>query len=101
MGIWGNNKNKLMLMCQVKSYMSDVTRVLSRMLQGIINNKPAGQLNKKCSLCVTNVFQNLKDVLTGMIPEKQEEVKQFRKDFGKTKVGEVTVDMVSLLVPFL
>lgn len=29
-----------------------------------------------------------------MIPGKQEEVKQFRKDFGKTKVGEVTVDMM-------
>lgn len=40
-------------------------------------------------------LQNLRDVLASQIPEKQEEVKQFRKDFGKTKVGEVTVDMVS------
>jgi len=33
--------------------------------------------------------------LANQIPEKQEEVKAFRKDHGKTKVGEVTVDMVS------
>lgn len=29
------------------------------------------------------------------IPQEQERVKQFRKDFGNVKVGEVTVDMVS------
>jgi hypothetical protein len=34
-------------------------------------------------------------VLANQIPEKQEEVKQFRKDYGSTKVGDVTVDMVS------
>ena len=28
------------------------------------------------------------------IPEKQEEVKAFRKQHGNTKVGEITVDMV-------
>lgn len=30
-----------------------------------------------------------------MIPEKQNEVKEFRKKHGGDKVGEVTVDMVS------
>ncbi|KAH9524597.1 hypothetical protein Btru_027287 [Bulinus truncatus] len=37
---------------------------------------------------------NLKDVLTKIIPEKQKEVSEFRKEFGTTKVGEVTVDMM-------
>ena len=40
-------------------------------------------------------LQNLKEVLTVKIPEKQQEVIAFRKEHGKTKVGEVTVDMVS------
>uniref|UniRef100_A0A8W8N0F2 Citrate synthase, mitochondrial n=1 Tax=Magallana gigas TaxID=29159 RepID=A0A8W8N0F2_MAGGI len=37
---------------------------------------------------------NLKEVLTVKIPEKQQEVIAFRKEHGKTKVGEVTVDMM-------
>lgn len=41
------------------------------------------------------LLQNLKEVLTVKIPEKQQEVIAFRKEHGKTKVGEVTVDMVS------
>ena len=40
------------------------------------------------------MFQNLKDVLANMVPEKQAEVKKFRQEHGKTKVGEVNVDMV-------
>lgn len=40
-------------------------------------------------------LQNLKDVLEKIVPEKQKEVSEFRKQFGATKVGEVTVDMVS------
>lgn len=34
-------------------------------------------------------------MLAEKIPQEQERVKQFRKDFGNVKVGEVTVDMVS------
>lgn len=37
---------------------------------------------------------NLKEVLAAIIPEKQQEVAEFRKKHGKTKVGEVTVDMM-------
>ena len=37
---------------------------------------------------------DLKSVLAEKIPEKQEEVKAFRKQHGNTKVGEITVDMV-------
>ncbi|CAG5135497.1 unnamed protein product, partial [Candidula unifasciata] len=36
---------------------------------------------------------NLKEVLEKIIPEKQKEVIEFRKQHGNTKVGEVTVDM--------
>lgn len=44
------------------------------------------------------LFQNLnlKDVLAALIPEKQKEVAAFRKEYGKSKVGEVTVDMVRI-----
>lgn len=38
---------------------------------------------------------NLKDVLAQKIPAEIENVKAFRKEHGSTKVGEVTVDMVS------
>lgn len=39
--------------------------------------------------------KSLKDVLAEKIPKEQEIVKAFRKSHGSTKVGEVTVDMVS------
>ena len=38
---------------------------------------------------------DLKKVLSEKIPAAQEEVKAFRKQHGNTKVGEITVDMVS------
>lgn len=38
---------------------------------------------------------DLKAVLSKKIPKEQERVKNFRKQHGATKVGEVTVDMVS------
>lgn len=37
---------------------------------------------------------DLKEVLARQIPAKQEEIKNFRKEFGGTKVGDVTVDMM-------
>lgn len=39
--------------------------------------------------------KSLKEVLVEKIPQEQETVKAFRKQHGSTKVGEVTVDMVS------
>lgn len=42
--------------------------------------------------------KTLKEVLAEKIPEEQENVKAFRKSHGATKVGEVTVDMVSVLM---
>lgn len=41
---------------------------------------------------------NLKSILQEKIPKEQEKIKEFRKRHGSTKVGEVTVDMVSKLV---
>lgn len=41
--------------------------------------------------------QNLKDVLASIIPEKQKEIAEFRKQYGSSKVGEVTVDMVRIM----
>lgn len=38
---------------------------------------------------------DLKAILAEKIPKEQERVKAFRKQHGATKVGEVTVDMVS------
>ena len=37
---------------------------------------------------------DLKEVLSVKIPEKQAEIKQFRSEMGNSKVGEVTVDMM-------
>jgi len=39
----------------------------------------------------------LKGLLADKIPKEQERIKNFRKQHGATKVGEVTVDMVSKL----
>lgn len=41
---------------------------------------------------------DLRAVLAEKIPKEQERVKNFRKAHGATKVGEVTVDMVSCVV---
>ena len=41
---------------------------------------------------------DLKKVLSEKIPAAQEEVKAFRKQHGNTKVGEITVDMVSKIL---
>lgn len=38
---------------------------------------------------------DLKGILADKIPKEQERIKNFRKAHGATKVGEVTVDMVS------
>lgn len=42
--------------------------------------------------------KTLKDTLAEKIPQEQENVKAFRKSHGATKVGEVTVDMVRILL---
>lgn len=40
---------------------------------------------------------SLRDVLAAKIPAEQERVKNFRKQHGATKMGETTIDMVSIL----
>lgn len=42
---------------------------------------------------------SLKDVLAQRIPAEIENIKAFRKEHAATKVGEVTVDMVSDPLP--
>jgi hypothetical protein len=37
----------------------------------------------------------LKDVLSDIVPAEQKRVAQFRKEYGATPIGQVTVDMVS------
>lgn len=37
---------------------------------------------------------SLRDVLSAKIPQEQERVKKFRKEFGSTKMGETTIDMM-------
>ncbi|KAG9333995.1 hypothetical protein JZ751_009311 [Albula glossodonta] len=38
---------------------------------------------------------NLKDVLTDLIPKEQARIKNFKQQYGKTNIGQITVDMVS------
>ena len=40
--------------------------------------------------------KSLKDVMAEKVPAMQAQVKEFRKEYGKTVVGNVTVDMVGL-----
>lgn len=59
-------------------------------------------LQKVCPTASTTVVlrglsaepTNLKSILQEKIPREQEKVKEFRKKYGATKVGEVTVDMM-------
>lgn len=44
---------------------------------------------------LSDASTDLKKVLSEKIPKEQERIKAFRKSHGATKVGEVTVDMVS------
>jgi len=37
---------------------------------------------------------NLRDILTDIVPKEQTKVKEFRKAYGSTVVGEVTIDMM-------
>jgi hypothetical protein len=59
-------------------------------------------VTQKVLPALTAVLRNLSDstdlkaVLAKKIPEEQERVKNFRKAYGATKIGEVTVDMVSV-----
>ncbi|KAK3547403.1 hypothetical protein QTP86_018910, partial [Hemibagrus guttatus] len=38
--------------------------------------------------------KNLKDVLTDLIPKEQSRIKNFKQQYGKTAIGQITVDMV-------
>lgn len=44
---------------------------------------------------------SLRDVLAAKIPAEQERVKNFRKQHGATKMGETTIDMVSININHL
>lgn len=46
---------------------------------------------------LSDASTDLKGILAAKIPKEQERVKNFRKQHGATKVGEVTVDMVRLI----
>lgn len=46
---------------------------------------------------LSDTSTDLKAVLAAKIPKEQERVKNFRKQYGDTKVGEVTVNMVSTI----
>lgn len=48
-----------------------------------------------CARNISSDSTDLKALLADAIPKEQERVKNFRKAHGATKVGEVTVDMVS------
>lgn len=47
-----------------------------------------------CVVC----FQNLKDVLADLIPKEQNRIKSFKQQYGKSNIGQITVDMVGVCV---
>jgi len=58
-----------------------------------LNPTHAQKLSPIPTLFVRNESTNLKEVLAAKIPIEQENVKNFRKEHGATKIGEVTVEM--------
>lgn len=58
------------------------------------------ETHQKLIPCVTQVLRQLSDastdlkaVMAAKIPKEQERIKAFRKQYGSSKIGEVTVDM--------
>lgn len=51
------------------------------------------RFNPLVAVFVRNESTNLKEVLAKKIPIEQDNVKNFRKEFGATKIGDVTVEM--------
>lgn len=39
-------------------------------------------------------LQNLRDVLSDLVPKEQSRIKNFKTQYGKTNIGSITVDMV-------
>ena len=52
------------------------------------------RFNPIVTVFVRNESTNLKEVLAKKIPIEQDNVKNFRKEFGATKIGDVTVESV-------
>lgn len=48
----------------------------------------------KAGLTFLVSLQNLKDVLADLIPKEQNRIKNFKQQYGKTNIGQITVDMV-------
>jgi hypothetical protein len=78
-----------------------VQRVYFCFLPTFINNHFFSSLQRlfpAIATCVRNISSDstdLKGIMADKIPKEQERVKNFRKSHGATKVGEVTVEMVS------
>ncbi|XP_071498206.1 citrate synthase, mitochondrial-like [Diadema antillarum] len=47
-----------------------------------------------CGVRNASEVTNLKDVIANQIPEKQSEIKTFRKDHGSKVIGEIQIDML-------
>ncbi|KAI5095927.1 citrate synthase, mitochondrial precursor [Silurus meridionalis] len=65
---------------------------ISRLAHRLLSSKNAAGI----ALTARNVSAstNLKDVLADLIPKEQSRVKNFRQQYGKTTIGQITVDMV-------
>jgi citrate synthase len=74
--------------------MSRTAVTLSKLSSRLLTFNQTATLQTTAVGCRQISSTNLKDVLEKIIPEKQKEVVEFRKQHGKTKVGEVTVDMM-------
>jgi citrate synthase len=64
----------------------------SRLVPGIQNSAASYYFVARCMS--TSDSTNLKEILARKIPEQQKIVKEFRATHGKTKIGDITVDMI-------
>ncbi|XP_035765155.1 citrate synthase, mitochondrial [Neolamprologus brichardi] len=67
---------------------------VTRLAPKLLNSKNASFLfvaARNASASTTN----LKDVLSDLIPKEQTRIKNFKQQYGKTNIGQITVDMVS------
>jgi len=69
-------------------------KALSKLISGAQTVNPLSAVCGSRTQGYSTGSGSLKDVLLEKVPAMQEEVKAFRKEHGKTPVGQVTVDMM-------
>jgi len=74
-----------------------VGSMMNKLVSRVVTSRAVAVATSSSARCMSSLPSSgvdLKEVLRNQIPEKQQEIKEFRKLHGGSKVGEVNVDMM-------